>query len=91
MRFEWDADKAEKNLKKHRVSFEEAVTAFFDSDAVDDYDPEHSVHECRYNLIGLSDHRLLFVVYTEAEDSVIRIVSARRAEKKHRRIYEQKK
>ena len=90
MRFEWDADKAGKNLKKHRVSFEEAVTAFFDSDAVDDYDPEHSGRERRYNLIGLSDRRLLFVVYTEPEDSVIRIVSARKAEKKHRRIYEQK-
>jgi uncharacterized DUF497 family protein len=91
MRFEWDADKAGINLKKHRVSFEEAVTAFFDSDAVDDYDPEHSARERRYNLIGLSDRRLLFVVYTEPEDSVIRIVSARKAEKKHRRIYEQKK
>ncbi len=90
MRFEWDADKAGINLKKHRVSFEEAIAAFFDSDAVDDYDSEHSVGERRYNLIGLSGRRLLFVVYTEPEDSVIRIVSARKAEKKHRRIYEQK-
>ena len=90
MRFEWDTGKSEINLKRHMVSFEEAVAAFFDSDAVDDYDPEHSVCERRYNLIGLSGRRLLFVVYTEPEDSLIRIVSARKAEKKHRRIYEQK-
>ena len=42
MRFEWDTCKSEINLKRHRVSFEEAVAAFFDSDAVDDSDPEHS-------------------------------------------------
>ena len=90
MRFEWDTGKSEINLKRHMVSFEEAVAAFFDSDAVDDYDPEHSICERRYNLIGLSGHRLLFVVYTEPEESLIRIVSARKAEKKHRRIYEQK-
>ena len=65
MRFEWDTCKSEINLKRHRVSFEEAVAAFFDSDAVDDSDPEHSICERRYNLIGLSGRRLLFVVYTE--------------------------
>jgi uncharacterized DUF497 family protein len=90
MRFEWDAHKAEVNIERHGISFEEAVAAFFDSDALDDYDSEHSLCERRYNLIGLSEHRLLFIVYAEPEDGVIRIVSARRAEKKHRRIYEQK-
>ena len=73
------------------VSFEEAVESFFDPDAADDCDDEHSDYETRYNLIGLSSHRLLFVVYTEPADDVVRIVSARKAEKKHRRIYEQGK
>lgn len=88
MRFEWDPDKAATNLKRHRVSFEEAVEAFFDPTAVDDFDPEHSLEETRFNLIGLSSRRLLFVVYTQPEDDVIRIVSARKAEKKHQGIYE---
>ncbi len=88
MRFEWDPDKAATNLKRHRVSFEEAVEAFFDPTAVDDFDPEHSLEETRFNLIGLSSRRLLFVVYTQPEDDVIRIVSARKAEKKQQGIYE---
>ncbi len=70
MRFEWDPDKAATNLKRHRVSFEEAVEAFFDPTAVDDFDPEHSLEETRFNLIGLSSRRLLFVVYTQPEDDV---------------------
>lgn len=90
MRFEWDPNKANLNLKRHRVSFEEAIEAFFDPNAVDDYDAGHSEAEARYNLIGLSTHRLLFVVYTQPQEGVTRILSARKAEKKHRRIYEGK-
>jgi uncharacterized DUF497 family protein len=89
MRFEWDPDKAAINLKRHRVSFEETIEAFFDPHAVDDFDPDHSEDETRFNLMGLSSRRLLFVVYIQPEDDVIRIVSARKAEKKHQRIYEQ--
>lgn len=89
MRFEWDPNKAEINLRRHKVSFEEAVEAFFDPEAVDDFDPDHSEQETRYNLIGLSSRRLLFVVYTEEAAEVIRLISARKAEKKHRRIYAQ--
>lgn len=87
MRFEWDPVKADVNLKRHGISFEEAVEAFFDPYAADDYDAEHSEYETRWNLIGLSGRRLLFVVYTEPEENVIRIISARKAEKKHERIY----
>lgn len=61
--------------------------AFFDPSAVDDFDADHSEKEVRYNLIGLSSCRLLFVVYTQPEEDVIRLISARKAEKKHRRIY----
>jgi uncharacterized DUF497 family protein len=87
--FEWDPDKAEANLRHHGVSLEEAMEAFLDPNVIEDFDTEHSVHESRYNLIGLSSRRLLFVVYSEPEDGVIRIISARKAERKHRRVYEQ--
>ena len=89
MQFEWDPDKAAINWKRHRVSFEEAVEAFFDPQAVDDFDPEHSREESRFNLIGLSSRRLLFVIYAEVRKEVIRLISARKAEKKHRSIYAQ--
>jgi uncharacterized DUF497 family protein len=89
VRFEWDTNKAAINLERHQVNFEEAVEAFFDPNAVDDYDSDHSIEEARYNLIGLSSRRLLFIVYTEPEEAIIRIISARKAEKKHQRIYEQ--
>jgi len=87
MQFTWDPDKAAANWKRHRVSFEEALEAFFDPHAVDDFDPEHSIAEARFNLIGLSSRRLLFVVYIQSAENEIRIISARKAEKKHQRIY----
>lgn len=89
MRFVWDPDKAVINWQRHKVSFEEAREAFFDPQAVDDFDPDHSDEETRYNLIGLSSRRLLFVVYTEPARGIVRLISARKAEKKHRRIYAQ--
>ncbi len=93
MQFEWDPNKAALNFRRRKVSFEEAMEAFFDVNAVDEFDEEHSLDEDRYNLIGLSSRRLLFVVYTEysvGEEVVIRIISARKAEGKYRRLYEQR-
>ncbi|MGB0386770.1 MAG: BrnT family toxin [Ardenticatenaceae bacterium] len=87
MKFEWGSYKAALNKQRHKVTFTEATEAFFDPNGVDDFDFEHSDEEARYNLIGLSSRRLLFVVYTET-DNAVRIISARKAEKKHRRIYE---
>jgi uncharacterized protein len=89
VRFEWDPDKAATNWTEHRVEFEEAVEAFFDPNALEQYDDEHSVHELRYNLIGFSARRSLFVVYSEPEEGVIRIISARKAERKHQKAYAQ--
>ena len=63
------------------------MEAFFDPNAVDDYDATHSDKEARFNLIGLSSQRLLFVVYTELEEGANRIISARRSERKHEKIY----
>jgi len=89
MRFEWDPDKAQRNQARHQITFDEATEAFFDPNAVDDYDEVHSMTETRYNLIGLSSQRLLFIVYSEPEPNVVRIISARKAERKHQRIYAQ--
>jgi uncharacterized protein len=90
LRFEWDERKARSNEQKHGVSFEEAVSAFYDENARVIYDPEHSIKEDRYILLGMSDSlRLLLVchLYQESEE-VIRIISARKATKKERQQYQ---
>ncbi|MBT8461057.1 MAG: BrnT family toxin [Gemmatimonadetes bacterium] len=81
MAFEWDPKKAKANLKKHGVSFEEASTAFWDDHALVIDDPDHSLHEQRFVLLGLSSNvRLVTVVHCfRGADDVIRIISARRA------------
>ncbi len=90
--FEWSEVKAEKNLKKHGVSFDEAETAFGDSFALIVDDIRHSDHEMREILIGYSDaNRLLFISFVELGHSRIRIISARLADRKERRDYEEEK
>jgi len=89
MRFEWDPDKAQRNQERHQGTFDESKAAFFDPNAVDDYDEAHSSSEIRYNLIGMSSRRLLFIVYSEPQPNIVRIISARKAERKHQRIYAQ--
>lgn len=90
MRFEWDQRKNTQNRRKHRVSFEEAQTVFFDDNAVLYDDPDHSMDEDRFLLLGLSSSlRVLVVVHCLRErGEVIRIVSARRATKRERGEYE---
>ena len=85
MQFEWDGIKAESNKDKHQgVTFDEAVSCFFDPDQIAFYDPDHSDDEDREILIGHSDlGRLLAVSYTLRNDA-IRIISARKAT--HREI-----
>jgi uncharacterized DUF497 family protein len=88
MRFEWDRDKAASNQKKHGVSFDEAVTVFYDPLAATFGDPDHSVAEYRFLTIGYSsDHRLLVVSYTDRRRTV-RIISARRANAQERKRHE---
>jgi uncharacterized DUF497 family protein len=65
MRFEWDAAKAALNLKTHGISFDEAVEVFFDPNAVEGFDAQHSNDEDRFYIIGFSTRRLLYVVYAE--------------------------
>lgn len=86
--FEWDLRKAAENLAKHRVSFEEASSAFGDTLARIVSDPRHSGDEERWVILGLSNlRRLLAVMFTERGDA-IRIISARRATSRERKSYE---
>jgi uncharacterized DUF497 family protein len=85
--FEWDSDKANKNVEKHHVSFEEAATVFDDPMFITFIDDEHSADEERYITIGLSSRgRLLMLAHAERKDH-IRIISARRATKKEEQFY----
>mgnify|MGYP001576227993 CR=1 FL=1 len=83
IRFDWDKQKAVTNKKKHGVSFEEASTVFYDDDALEFHDSEHSEDEDRFIMLGLSFNvRVLVVCHcVRASESVIRIVSARKATK----------
>lgn len=88
MDFEWDPDKARRNLAKHGVSFREAATVFGDPLAITYFDPDHSVEEDRFLTFGHSaTGRLLVVSHTDRGDST-RIISARPASRKERRKYE---
>ena len=91
MRFDWDPDKNELNIRNYGVSFEEAQEAFVDPNALEEYDGEHSTtKEPRFNLVGLSSRRLLVVVFIEIENETIRIISARKAGSQQRKTYEQR-
>ncbi len=81
--FEWDQRKEKANVKKHGVSFEEARTAFYDENAIQFYDPDHSYEEDRFVLLGLSlKSRILVVCHCFREgETIIRIISARKADK----------
>jgi uncharacterized DUF497 family protein len=87
MRFEWDPEKARRNLAKHGVSFEEAATAFADPLSITRFDPDHSEDEDRYLLLGATHAgRLVVVAHTDRRDN-IRIISARLATRRERRTY----
>ena len=89
MRFSWDGRKSATNWRKHRVSFEEARTVFYDDHARIIADPDHSRGEERFVLLGCSYHaRILAVVHCYRKpDETIRIISARKASRKEQRYY----
>ena len=89
MKFEWDAAKAAANANKHRVSFDEAATVFLDPLAVSGPDPDHSAGELRYVSFGLSSLGRLLVVAHTCRPGSIRIISARRADRSERKMYEE--
>jgi len=87
--FEWDEGKNVANQRKHGVSFEEACTVFSDDLARLIPDPDHSEGEERYILMGVSaELRLLTVCHCERDSDIIRIISARKADKSERKQYE---
>ena len=89
MKFEWDSQKAARNLEKHGVTFQEASTVFRDPLSATAYDPDHSFSERRFITIGLSRQgRLLTISHSERGDRS-RLISARLATKQERRIYEE--
>jgi len=92
IRFEWDATKDAANQRKRRVSFEEAATVFEDDHALLQEDEEHAEEEERFVLLGLSAvSRILIVCHCYREsDEIIRIISARRADRLERRDYQQR-
>ena len=88
MQFEWDREKAKKNLRKHRVSFDEAMTVFYEPLSATFDDPDHSDDEQRLITVGYSSHgRLLVVSHTE-RGKTIRIISARPATAHERKRHE---
>ncbi len=90
MRFEWDENKNQINQEKHKISFEEAKTVFYDEEALLITDPDHSDEEDRFLLRGFSaEANMLVVVHCyRSNDSVIQIISARKATKNERKQYE---
>jgi uncharacterized protein len=89
MIFEWNPDKAKSNHRKHGISFEEAATVFNDSLSVTFPDPDHSIGESRYVIIGISKFGQLLIVAHTDQGETIRIITARKATRPERRFYEQ--
>ncbi|MEJ1964282.1 MAG: BrnT family toxin [Gammaproteobacteria bacterium] len=89
MRFIWDPRKAAANLRKHGVSFEEAATSLSDAMAITGADPDHSLGEARWVTFGVSSQRRLLAVAHTEEDDIIRIISARKAGRAERKLYEE--
>lgn len=91
LRFEWDENKNSINKRKHKISFEEASTVFYDENAILFDDPDHSIFEDRFLILGFTNTSRICIVshcYRDSE-GVIRIISARFASKKERRYYEE--
>jgi uncharacterized protein len=89
LRFDWDSKKDKANQKKHGVTFDEARSVFFDENALQFYDPDHSDTEDRFILLG-TNHKLNTLVVCHCcreEDTVIRIISARKADADEKQTY----
>ena len=85
LRFEWDENKAKLNFEKHGILFETAAKVVLDENRIEIYDETHSINEDRYITIGLANE-VLFVVYTERTQN-IRLISARLATERERKVY----
>ncbi len=87
--FSWDDNKNISNKQKHGISFEEAQTVFFDENAIEFDDPDHSINEERFILLGLNQNLKILVVChcCRKDDTEIRIISTRKATKKEQKAY----
>ena len=91
MEFEWESLKADRNLRKHGVSFHEAATVFDDDLSITYYDPDHSATEQRFITVGMSRFgHIVMVAHTDRAEKV-RIISARKTTPQERRYYEENK
>ncbi|RPI79247.1 MAG: BrnT family toxin [Desulfobacteraceae bacterium] len=88
MQFEWDKKKSKRNTEKHHVSFEEAITVFYDPISATFNDPAHSIGEHRLITIGFSSHGHLLVISHTERGKTIRIISARLATAQERKRHE---
>lgn len=91
LEFSWDTEKDKANQKKHGVSFQEAQTVFHDENARLIDDPDHSEDEDRFILLGISSRLRILIIFHcyRVENTVIRIISARKATKKEQKQYEE--
>ena len=87
LEFEWDNRKAAANLRRHRIDFRQAIMVFNDPGAIDLFDDVDAYGEERYKRVGISDNKLLSVVYTERGPDRIRIISARKANRDEEQNY----
>jgi len=87
LKFDWDEGKNGTNQRKHGISFEEAQTVFFDEDAIEFDDPCESAKEARFLIIGRSIRLRILIVSYCFRQSIIRIISARKATNKERTYY----
>ncbi len=94
MKFEWDKNKENINIQKHRVSFEQASYVFSDKFALNRYDNEHSADEDRWVLLGKSLNEIILLVvhtYRNSDDiEFVRIISARKATKNEKKAYQKR-
>jgi uncharacterized DUF497 family protein len=89
--FTWDDAKAELNLKKHGVRFSDCVTVWLDDQSLEIEDPDHSAHEQRWIRMGYSlNAQLLVIVFCEPHQDEIRLISARKAQRREREHYHEK-
>jgi uncharacterized DUF497 family protein len=87
LRFVWDENKNRENLKRHGIDFSTAIFVFKDPNHIKIFDDVHSINEERWNIIGIVNDVVLFVVETEIADNIIRIISARKANRTEREKY----
>jgi hypothetical protein len=88
MKFEWDKDKERRNIRKHAISFDEAVTVFYDPLSATFADTDHSIEEDRFITVGYSSQGRLFVISHTERGDAIRIISARPATMSERKRHE---